>query len=96
MKKLKSPFTVRLLDILTDLENHYVCMVMDFYANGNLETFSDNPNICDSQIISMFIEVLQGLIYLKDNQIIHGNLKTQSILLSSSNSPALVDFGFSN
>jgi len=41
---------------------------MDFEENGNLESFiSDNPNISDSQIITMFIEVLRWLIYLKEN-----------------------------
>jgi len=66
---------------------------MNFEENGNLENFiSDNPHINDSQIITMFINVLRGLIYLKDNKIIHGNLKPQNILLSSSNSPKLADF----
>ena len=49
---------------------------MNFEENGNLEKFIlDNPNISDSQIITMFIEVLRGLIYLKVNKIIHGDLK---------------------
>jgi len=66
---------------------------MNFEENGNLENFiSDDPPINDSQIITMFINVLRGLKYLKDNCIIHGNLKPQNILLSSSNSPKLADF----
>ena len=96
MKKLESPYTVHLLDMLTDLENNYFFLVMDLEENGNLEAFiSDNPNISDSQIITVFIEVLRGLIYLKENKIIHGDLKPQNILLSSSNSPKLADFGLS-
>ena len=76
MKKLESPYTVHLLDMLTDLKNNYLFLVMNFEENGNLEAFiSDNPNINDSQIITMFIEVLRGLIYLKANKIIHGDLK---------------------
>jgi len=76
MKKLESPYTVHLLDMLTDLENNYFFLVMDLEENGNLEAFiSDNPNISDSQIITVFIEVLRGLIYLKENKIIHGDLK---------------------
>ena len=62
--------------MLTDLENNYFFLVMDLEENGNLEAFiSDNPNISDSQIITVFIEVLRGLIYLKENKIIHGDLK---------------------
>jgi len=69
---------------------------MKFEENGNLESFiSDNPNISDSQIIDMFIEVLKGLIDLKKNKIIHSDLKPENILLSSTNSPKLADFGLS-
>ena len=76
MKKLESPYTVHLLDMLTDLENNYFFLVMNFEENGNIEDFiSNNPNMDDSQIITMFIEILQGLIYLKENKIIHGDLK---------------------
>ena len=76
MRKLESPYTVHLLDMLTDLDNNYFFLVMELEENGNLETFiSENPNISDSQIITMFIEILQGLIYLKENKIIHSNIK---------------------
>ena len=44
----------------------------------------------------MFIEILKGLIYLKQNKIIHGDLKPENILLSSTNSPKLTDFGLSS
>jgi len=82
--------------MLTDLKRNYFALVMNFEENGNLENFiSDDPPINDSQIITMFINVLRGLIYLKDNKIIHGNLKPQNILLSSSNSPKLADFTLS-
>jgi serine/threonine protein kinase len=94
MKKLQSPYTVHLLDMLTDLDNNYFFLVMNFEENGNLETFiSYNSNLSESQIITIFIDVLRGLIYLKENKIIHGNLKPENILLSSSNLPKLANFG---
>ena len=62
--------------MLTDLDNNYFFLVMDLEEKGNLETFiSDNPNISDSEIITLFIEVLHGLVFLKANKIIHSNLK---------------------
>ena len=69
---------------------------MKLEENGNLESFiANNPNINDAQIITMFIEVLRGLIFLKKNKIIHSDLKPENILLSSTNSPKLADFGLS-
>lgn len=96
MKKLQSPYIVGLLDWLSDPENNYFFLVMNYEENGNLEDFiSNHPALCDSEIIKIFIDILQGLIYLKENKIIHGDLKPQNILISSNNSPKLADFGLS-
>jgi len=95
MKKLESPYTVNLLDMISDLEKVFVFLIMDFEEKGNLEAdISNNPNISDSQIITMFIGVLLGLIFLKENKIIHGNIKPGNILLSSTNSLKLTHCGF--
>ena len=49
---------------------------MKFEPNGNLEDFiKKTPNLSDSQIIKMFIDILKALIYLKGKKIIHGDLK---------------------
>lgn len=56
MKKLESPYTVRLLDLISDQDNNYFFLVMNFEENGNLETFiQNNPNLNDHQIITLFI-----------------------------------------
>lgn len=62
--------------MLPDLENKTFFLIMNFEENGNLETFiENNPKISDSQIITLFIEILKGLIYLKENKAIHGDIK---------------------
>jgi len=70
---------------------------MRLEPNGNLEDFiENNPDLSDSQIIKIFLDILKALNYLKDNKIIHSDLKPQNILLSSDNSPILADFGLSS
>ena len=56
MKKLESPYTVRLLDLLSDLDNNYFFLVMNLEENGNLEDFiQNNQNLNNFQIITLFI-----------------------------------------
>ena len=45
--------------MLTDLENSYFFLVMNLEENGNIEDFiGNNPNLNDSQIIFLFIQIL--------------------------------------
>jgi len=65
MKKLESPYTVHLLDVLTDLEKNYFFLVMNFEENGKIEAFiSDNPNISRAspeEVITELQKILQSL-----------------------------------
>ena len=46
MIKLQSTFTVKLIDMFSDLENRLLFLVMEYLPNGNLDTFiSANPNL---------------------------------------------------
>jgi len=46
MIQLKSTFTVKLIDMLSDLENRLLFLVMEYLPKGNLDTFiSANPNL---------------------------------------------------
>ena len=96
MIQLQSTYTVKLIDMFSNLENRLLFLVMEYFPNGNLDTFiSTNPNLSSKQIAKIFIQILRGLIYLKENNIIHGDLKLQNILLSADDSPKLADFGLS-
>jgi len=46
IKQLESKYTVKLIDMFSDLENRLFFLVMEFLPNGNLDTFiSANPNL---------------------------------------------------
>ena len=76
MNKLESEYTAHLLEMLQQEEKKYFFFVMKFEPNGNLEEFiKKTPNLSDSQIIMMFIDILKSFIYLKGKKIIHGDLK---------------------
>ena len=97
MKLLKSEYVVEFLDYLEDktgTKNFFI--MMKFCENGNLSEFlTKNKNITDEQIIEIFIGILNGLIVLNKNKIIHSDLKPLNILLSAQNKPLIADFGMS-
>ena len=43
----------------------------------------------------MFIKILKGVLALRESGIIHGDLKPENVLISSAETPHLVDFGLS-
>jgi len=46
MKQLQSKYTVKLIDMFSDLKNRLFFLVMELQPNGNLDTFiSANPNL---------------------------------------------------
>jgi len=76
MKQLQSKYTVKLIDMFSDLEKRFFFLVMEYVPNGNLDTFIlSNLNLSTQSIATIFIEILRGLISLKENSIIHGDLK---------------------
>ena len=73
------------------------CLVFEFIEN-NLEkymfNFYNNSNYAPSEnsVIKIYKQLLNGLIYLKDNNILHRNIKPDNILLDENNVPKIDNF----
>lgn len=82
-------------------EGLYNYLVLEYANNGDLLTYLNNLDILDEDTIkSFFKQICLGVKYLHDNNIIHGDIKLENILLfkkSLENEIAvkLADFGFS-
>jgi len=97
LRQLKSEYVVEFLDCLVDKTGtNCFYMVMQYCEKGNLSEFiKENKDITDEQIIEIFIGILNGLILLNKNKIIHSDLKPENILLSAYNQPLIADFWIS-
>ncbi|KAJ7983214.1 kinase-like domain-containing protein [Mycena polygramma] len=73
-----------------------LCLVSPWMENGDIRTFL-NESICniDSRVSSI-LDVALGLKHLHGKHVIHGDLKTANILVTSSHRACIADFGLSS
>ncbi|KAF9002485.1 kinase-like domain-containing protein, partial [Cyathus striatus] len=70
-----------------------VCLVSPWMDQGNIMNYlSLNPM---ENRVKLVFEVAQGLEYLHDNNVIHGDLKGTNVLITNSGHACLCDFGLS-
>ena len=81
LAKLSHPNIVRIYEFY-DSENYFY-LINEFCKGGQLYDYIQNSNLNEAQLCVIFYQVFSGLIYLHENNIIHGDLKPENILISS-------------
>jgi serine/threonine protein kinase/Flp pilus assembly protein TadD len=68
-------------------------LVMEFVDGLNIEGYCDAQQLDTRGRIALFRQVLEALIYVHSRQVIHRDLKPSNILVDSTGSAKLLDFG---
>ncbi|KZT21083.1 kinase-like protein [Neolentinus lepideus HHB14362 ss-1] len=68
-------------------------LVSPFYANGNILKYMQNNTGVDR--LQLVAEIAEGLTYLHDVDVVHGDLKSNNILINDAGQATLCDFGLS-
>jgi serine/threonine protein kinase len=89
-KKLEHPNIVKLYDVFRN--DMCICLILE-YCDHDFDNIK--YNIKPSEIKSYIIQLNEALKYLKENNIIHRDIKPKNILLSG-NTIKLADFGFAS
>lgn len=78
--QLRHPAILELLNYFEDAV--YVYLVMELCDNGNLFQFLDKGCLSESQTRGVLVQLVNGLLYLHSNGIIHRDLKLSNLLLN--------------
>jgi len=93
MSRVNHPFLVRVHSILQRKHKYFI--FMQYCENGDMLDFiRTNGAIDEKQARQWFSQIVRGLKYLHDRDIVHRDLKCENILLTSSYNIKLSDYGF--
>ena len=92
--KLAHENIIKLYNIHEDNEN--IDIIMEYAENGNLyELISkEQGGLSESKAFDYFIQVVNAVYYLHNNNIIHRDIKPENILIGNDNKIKLCDFGW--
>lgn len=97
LKELDHPNIIQIVetfDIQTANDEFYV-IIMEYCSNGDLLTYVTNHGFKnDHQQKKIIYDFLQGIKYLHNKGISHGDIKSDNILLDENFNAKLCDFGF--
>ncbi|KAF9643694.1 kinase-like protein [Thelephora ganbajun] len=88
-KHLRHPNILPLLGVTTS--EHRLAMVSRWMENGNINQFIEKDRHVNRAVL--LVDVANGLKYLHDLQIVHGDLKGANILINKDRRACIADFG---
>lgn len=98
MKENNNKNIVKLIDNIYDIDNNIMYLIMEYIPNGCIITINDKIkcNILPKEkIIKYTKDIINGLKYLHERYIIHGDIKASNILLDKDDNAVIIDFGIS-
>ena len=94
LKKLKHKYIVKYYGVHHD--NKSVSLLMEYVKGGSIfDLIVEKGAVHERDISKYCLQILEGLSYMHDNNIVHRDLKCANILLDEFNNCKLADFGIS-
>eukprot|EP00903_Cladosiphon_okamuranus_P018574 g17097.t1 len=102
MKKVHHPNVLRLFEVMDDPKVNKLYLVLEYckkgdlmnILNGDTRTVTCDP-MNDTDVWYIMRQIVQGLSFLHLQNIVHGDIKPQNLLVGSDNVAKIADFGIS-
>lgn len=89
-KNLNSNRIIKFYEHFEDNNNIY--MIIELY-DDSLKNRAKNGFLCLKDTVSIILQVTEGLLYLKENLIIHRDIKIENLLIDANKQIKICDFG---
>lgn len=96
LSSLRHPNIINYVDSFLARKSDHLCIVMEFADGGDLNSRikkNYGVNFRETQVLDWFIQVVLSLHYVHQRKILHRDVKTQNIFLTSDGQVKLGDFG---
>jgi len=74
---------------------HYPFIISEYCNNGTVKSYTSKDNVTFNQKLQIMHDIATGIYHLHKNRIIHGDIKSNNILISNDGTPKICDFGLS-
>ncbi|KAJ8580609.1 kinase-like protein [Rhizopogon salebrosus TDB-379] len=97
LARLKHPYVLPLHGTVEGL-GPFRALISPWMPKGNLDSYLRHAGetLTAMDRLRMLKQITQGLEYLHDNGVIHGDLTSNNVLIAADGSPRIADFGISN
>jgi len=68
-------------------------LVLPFYPNGNIIRYLDKTKKSDNHKLHMLKEITEGIAYIHDLGVVHGDIRGANVLINEECRPVLCDYG---
>lgn len=95
LRTLKHPHIVRLYDVIET--DKYIGIILEYASGGELfDHILASRYLRERDAAKLFAQLLSGVWYIHQKQIVHRDLKLENLLLDKGRNVIITDFGFAN
>ncbi|KDN47959.1 Pkinase-domain-containing protein [Tilletiaria anomala UBC 951] len=95
LKEVRHPNIVRLYEVIES--DRYIGIVLEYASGGELfDHILAHKYLREKDACRLFAQLISGVHYLHQKQIIHRDLKLENLLLDRNRNVIITDFGFAN